>query len=135
MAEAEIRVEAVNPLGTEVFLFLEHGGHWAPQPHAFRLDPEGYWESKMYLSGSGRYRAYVVKANPLGVAFVRYYEKVVRTNRERRDAVERALANLDESTRCTIGAAIGKHGDYQGIELPGLPKGLDEEANVEFFVG
>ena len=75
-----------------------------------------------YFGSTGDYFLQIVTANALGDALVRYYRKVVEHNRSRRQKLR------DKVDPSLLG------GDYPGIEMNGLPKGLRLEASVRIFV-
>jgi hypothetical protein len=64
-----------------------------------------------------------VTADDLGNVLIQYYRKVVDENRKRRKRL--SDHGIDVST-------LG--GDYPGIQMSGLPKGLRIEASVPIFV-
>jgi hypothetical protein len=117
-----VRFKSLNPPGPDAYLLAYRGGLFWPQPGPFRQLEPGVWEIDAHFGTTGEHVLQLVTANELGSALIRYYRKVVDGNRSRR---ERLRDKLDVSL-------LG--GDYPGIEMNGLPKGLRLEASVKIFV-
>jgi hypothetical protein len=75
-----------------------------------------------HFGSTGEHVLQLVTGNDLGNALVRYYRTVVEQNRRRREKLR------DKVDLSLLG------GDFPGIEINGLPKGLRLEASVTIFV-
>jgi pyrimidine deaminase RibD-like protein len=117
-----IRFKCLNPPGDNTYLLIYQNGQCWPQPGPFRQVEDRAWEVDAHFGSTGEYFLQMVTANGLGDALVRYYRKVVDHNRGRR---ERLRGKVDLSL-------LG--GDFPGIEMNGLPKGLRLEAFVKITV-
>jgi hypothetical protein len=119
-----------NPPGPDIAALSDNNGRWYFQPHAVRVVDEGkkQWSTKFYFGNPGPHTLYIVKANELGIVLRNYYRRVVELNTQRtRQLLERF--NEDEDF-------IRKKlpGDYPGIEMGKLPKGLEMQASVDVIV-
>jgi hypothetical protein len=74
-----------------------------------------------HFGSTGDHKLHLVTTNDLGEALIAYYFKVVQLNLKRR---ERLAAKLSQGDTTLLG------GDYPGIPLTGLPKGISSEASV-----
>lgn len=117
-----IRFRSLNPPGSDTYLLSYRGGLYWPQPGPFRQIESNLWEIDAHFGATGEHVLQLVTASSLGGALVRYYRKIVDSNRSRR---ERLRDKVDPSL-------LG--GDYPGFEMNGLPKGLQLEASVKVFV-
>ena len=117
-----IRFKSLNPPGPDAYLLSYRGGLYWPQPGPFRQIEPGIWEIDAHFGSPGEHILQLVTANDLAGALVRYYRRVVESNRNRR---EKLLDKIDQSI-------LG--GDYPGIEMNGLPKGFRLEASVTVVV-
>jgi hypothetical protein len=124
----------INPPGPDVFAFtVGPDGHWAPQPHPLKqIGETKEWEVKVYFGWHGPHSVFIIKANELGVSLVNYYRKVIRTNQERKAQLR---GNLKVQGKAEEDAFLKSlRGDYQGIEMSRLPKGLEIQDSVEIIV-
>ncbi len=117
-----IRVKCLNPPGPDTYLLAYKGGLYWPQTGPFRASGEGIWEIDAHFGSTGEHTLQLVTADSLGSALIRYYRKITEQNRSRR---EKLRGKIDLSL-------LG--GDYPGIEMNGLPKGLRLEASVNVNV-
>ncbi len=113
-----IRVKCLNPPGNDTYLLIYKAGLYWPQTGPFRATGAGAWEIDAHFGTTGEHTLQLVTADSLGGALIRYYRKVTEQNRNRREKVR---GKIDLSL-------LG--GDYPGIEMNGLPKGLRLEASV-----
>jgi pyrimidine deaminase RibD-like protein len=117
-----VRFKSLNPPGSDTYLLTYRGGLYWPQPGPFRNIEANVWEIDAHFGTTGEHTLQLVTANSLGGALFGYYRKVVTSNQSRR---ERLREKVDPSL-------LG--GDYPGIEMNGLPKGLQLEASVSVFI-
>lgn len=117
-----VRFRCLNPPQSDAYLLVYSGGQYWPQPGPFREIEPGIWEIDAHFGSTGEMALQIVTASDLGTSLVRYYRKVVEQNRSRR---KRVRDKIDVSL-------LG--GDYPGIEMNGLPKGLRLEDSVTVFV-
>jgi pyrimidine deaminase RibD-like protein len=117
-----IRFKCLNPPGPDTYLLIYQGGLYWPQTGPFRENGEGVWEIDAHFGNTGEHILQLVTADSLGSALIRYYRKITEQNRNRR---EKLRGKIDMSL-------LG--GDYPGIEMNGLPKGLRFEASVKVVV-
>jgi pyrimidine deaminase RibD-like protein len=117
-----VRFECKNSPGPNTYLLIYTDGLYRPQPGPFREIGHGVWEIDAHFGSTGDYSLQLVTAGDLGNALVRYYRKVVRQNLDRRE-------RLGQKLRGEIDLSV-LGGDYPGIEMNGLLKGLQLEASV-----
>ncbi|MGA9800675.1 MAG: deaminase [Terriglobales bacterium] len=121
-----VRFKSRNPPGPNTYLFICTAGLYWPQFGPFREAEQGLWEIDAHFGGTGDYTLQLVTASELGNSLVRYYRKVIQQNRDRRERLRLKLrGEIDLSI-------LG--GDYPGIEMNGLLKGLQLEASVSVKV-
>jgi pyrimidine deaminase RibD-like protein len=118
-----IQFECRNPPGAGTYLVIYRGGQYWPQPGPFRQIEPRVWEIDAHFGTTGEHFLQLVTADDLGSALIRYYRKVVELNRSRREKMRDKINDL---------SILG--GDYPGIEMNGLPKGLRLEASVKVVV-
>ena len=103
-----------------------HNGLWWPQSGIFRQVGEtNEWEFDVSFGGAGPHDIHVVKMSDLGEALVSYYHKVARINL-RREELLKACFNIEE--------IAGLPGNYPGIDIRKLSKGLDRLASFKVEV-
>ena len=115
----------LNPPTSDHHLFVTRDGLFWPQAGPFRRGKGDTWEIDAGFGTTGSHTLLLVTATDLGNALIRYYKRVVRTNKDRR---ERLKAKLVAADLPLLG------GDFLGIEMNGLPKGLAIEASVDVDV-
>jgi hypothetical protein len=121
-----IRLNCLNPPGTDNYLLSFRQGLCWPQPHPFRQIKERVWEIDAYSGGpAGERTLHIVTVNDLGRTLIEYYQKVIRFNLDRREKLKNKIspAHLE---------LLG--GDYPGIQMNGLPKGVRSEASVAVII-
>jgi pyrimidine deaminase RibD-like protein len=118
-----IELTCTNPPGNDTYLLTYRDGRYWPQPGQLREIKPGVWGTVAHFGSTGDHDLYIVTADDLGDALIRYYRKVVEMNVGRRQKLRDKLTDL---------SILG--GDYPGIEMNGLPKGLRLEASVSVFV-
>jgi pyrimidine deaminase RibD-like protein len=117
-----IRFKCLNPPSANTYLFTCINGIYWPQRGSFRPVEHGVWEIDVHFGATGEHVLQIVTANDLGSTLVGYYGEVVDQNLRRR---EKLRGKMDVSL-------LG--GDYPGIRMKGLPKGLRLEASVTVIV-
>lgn len=117
-----VRFKALNPPGLETYLLSYREGLCWPQGGPFRQIEPRVWEIDAHFGSVGEHELQLVTANELATVLIGYYRKVVELNRTRREKVR---GKIDMSL-------LG--GDYPGIEMNGLPKGLRLEDSVKISV-
>ena len=117
-----VQFRCLNPPGAETYLLVYQGGQYWPQPGPFHEIAPGLWEIEAHFGSTGEQSLQIVTANNLGMTLIQYYRKVVDQNRSRRERVR------DKLNPSLLG------GDHPGIEMNGLPKGLQLEASVNVYV-
>jgi pyrimidine deaminase RibD-like protein len=118
-----IRFKCLNPPGPDTYLLEYRDGLFWPQSGPFREIDRDVWEIDAHFGSTGEYVLQLVTANDLGNALITYYRKVTEENRRRRERLRGKVVDL---------SLLG--GDYPGIAVNGLPKGLRLEASVSVFV-
>ena len=121
-----VRFKCKNAPDPSTYLLLYAGGSYWPQPGPFRQIEEGLWEIDAHFGNTGDCALQLVTASELGNALIRYYRKAVQQNKDRRERLRQKLKG--EVDLSILG------GDYPGIEMNGLPKGLQLEASVTLKV-
>jgi pyrimidine deaminase RibD-like protein len=120
------KCKSTNPIGPEVIAMTSHNGRWWPQSGIFRqIGENNEWEFDVSFGAAGPHDVYVVKMSELGEALVGYYHKVARINLHR----EGLLKDHFDITKIA-----GLPGNYPGIELRKLSKGLDRLASFKVEV-
>jgi hypothetical protein len=119
-----LRFTCVNPPGPSTCLLIYKDGLYWPQPGLPHfVEKDGVWEMDAHFGTTGDQELRLVTADDLGNALIQYYRKVVEENRNR---LKRLRAqSIDVSN-------LG--GDYPGIQMSGLPRGLRLEASVAVYV-
>lgn len=117
-----VRFEASNPPNAHTYLLIYKGGSYWPQEGPFHQIDAKTWEIDAHFGETGDFTLQLVTAGDLAEALIRYYRKVTGTNRRRRESL-RGKVDL---------SLLG--GDYPGIEMNGLPKGVQLEASVRVTV-
>jgi pyrimidine deaminase RibD-like protein len=113
-----------NPPGPNTHLFTYYSGMWWPQPHAPR-EKNGIWEWDAFFGNPGEHGIFLVTVTDLGQALVDYYRKVVGENIQRRQRVKPVLGKEN---------LYLLRGDYPGISMTGLPKGIMKETSVTVLI-
>lgn len=117
-----VRFKCKNPPGPNTYLLIYSGGSCWPQPGPFREIEHGVWEVDANFGNTEDFTLQLVTASDLGNALIRFYRKVTQQNRDRRERLRQKLhGEIDLSI-------LG--GDYPGIEMNGLLKGLQLEDSV-----
>jgi Pyrimidine deaminase len=120
-----IRFKCLNPPGTDNYLLSFRQGLCWPQPHQFRQLKERLWEIDAYFGGTGEHTLHLVTVNDLGRTLIEYYRKVIRFNLDRREKLKNKISREHLEL-------LG--GDYPGIQMNGLPKGVRSEASVAVII-
>lgn len=119
-----VRVTCVNPPTASNYLFTSHGGLYWPQPGPFRHVERNEWEIDAYFGATIDHTLHIVTATELGQVLIEYYRKVVRWNIERREMLKKRYHPSKEDLALLLG------GDYYGIAMTGLQKGLRSEDSI-----
>ncbi len=117
-----VRFRCLNSPTSDTFLLSLRAGLCWPQTGPFRQVEGSIWEVDAHFGTTGEHTLQLVTANDLGHALIQFYRKVVESNRKRREKLK------DKVEPQLLG------GDYPGIEINGLPKGLRLEASVTVFI-
>ena len=120
-----VRFTCLNPPGTDNYLLVSRQGLCWPSGGSFRQIDDRTWEIDAYFGSTGPHTLHLVTANDLGRTLIEYYRKVVRSNLERR---EKVTAGLGKDAARFLG------GDYPGIQMNGLPKGIRAEASINVII-
>jgi hypothetical protein len=118
-----IKFKCTNLPGNDTYLLAYRDGLYWPQPGQCRVIEPGVWGIVAHFGSTGDHDLCLVTADDLGDVLIRYYRKVVEMNLRRREKLRDKLPDL---------SILG--GDYPGIEMNGLPKGLRLETSVSVFV-
>jgi pyrimidine deaminase RibD-like protein len=121
-----IQLECLNaPTDIANHLIVYREGLYYPQWGPFRHIAKKSWEINAHFGATGEHTLHIVTVNELGRALIQYYRKVTNLNIERRKKLQASFTGVD------LGM-LG--GDYFGIEMTGLPKGIRSEASVTVTV-
>ena len=119
-----LRFTCVNRPGPSTCLLIYKDGQYWPQPGLPRfIEQDRVWEIVAHFGTTGDHELRLVTADDLGNVLIQYYRKVVDENLNRRKRLRAQGVNVS-----TLG------GDYPGIQMSGLPKGLRLEASVPVYV-
>jgi len=118
-----------NPPQSDTFALSFGSGRWYFQPHPVRVIDENHkrWSTRFHFGDYNPHTLYIVKANELGVVLVNYYRKVTSINTDRTKRLKEKFPN-EEAFLKTL------PGDYPGIEMGKLPKGLEMQARVDVIL-
>lgn len=128
----ELEGTFLNPPGEDVFVFVNQGAKWWPQPYSLSLTGNNKWSVKVPFGSYGAHTLSVVRANELGIALIRYYRKIAGLNRNRRSQLTEHVRHVAPEEEAGILGILG--GDYPSIEMTRLPKGIELQAQVEVTV-
>jgi len=123
--KATFRFTCLNAPTDRNYLLAYHAGECWPQYGTFREVDNKTWEIDANFGAGGLHTMQIVTANDLGKVLIEYYRKVVGMNQSRRNKLTDKLA---VEHRALIG------GDYPGIPMIGLPKGLRLETSVDVTI-
>jgi pyrimidine deaminase RibD-like protein len=119
-----IRIRCNNPPTDKDYLFLSRNGLYWPQPGPFRPVALNEWEIDAHFGTTGEHGLHIGSANELGKILIDYYRSVIRSNLQRYDTITKTY-KLDYRQYVAL---LG--GDYFGIPMAGLGKGLLAECSV-----
>jgi pyrimidine deaminase RibD-like protein len=125
-----VRGTFLNPPREDVFAFVvgPNGDSWPQDMPLMRLANTREWQVPVRFGMYGPHTIYIIKANDLGIVLAKYYRKVLHTNIERKEQLK---GHLQLPTGVTEEQFLrGLHGDFQGIEIGTVPKGLEIQASV-----
>ena len=125
-----VRFKCLNPPDTSNYLLVMRQGLCWPQSRLFRQFDGPIWDVDAHFGTPGEHTLHIVTANDLGCTAIEYYRKVVNLNRERRER----LKNIPETKTILDNNPSLLGGDYPGIQMNGLPKGLRSEASVRVII-
>jgi pyrimidine deaminase RibD-like protein len=115
--------ECINAPGPDIFVLVERAGLWWPQSTAIRqVGDSSRFEFDCHFGALGIHTIHVVRANELGLGLLNYYRKIVDLNAKQREKLTQTGA-----TGIQLSAL---HGNYPGIAMPKLPRGLDSQAHL-----
>jgi pyrimidine deaminase RibD-like protein len=118
-----VRVRCLNPPNATNYLFTSSNGLYWPQPGPFRAIDSEHWEIDAFFGALGDHSLHIVTATEIGQVLIEYYRKVVRWNVERRERLKKYNPSQEDLARL-----LG--GDYFGITMTGLQKGLRSEDSI-----
>jgi pyrimidine deaminase RibD-like protein len=120
-----VRFKSANPPTDHHFLLCLKGGLCWPQSSVFRAVGPATWEVDAHFGSTGEHTLHLVTAVDLGISLITYYRKVVERNRVRRRELETVLEKDH---------ALLREGDWPGIPMTALPKGLRSEASITVMI-
>lgn len=120
-----VRFTSANPPTDRHFLLCLKGGLCWPQVSAFRSVGPDTWEVDAQFGSTGEHTLHLVTAVDLGVCLIAYYRKVLDRNRIRK----RELMGVLSSDH-----ALLREGDWPGIPMTAMPKGLRSEATITVVI-
>jgi hypothetical protein len=120
-----IRVSCLNAPTANNYLFTSRNGLYWPQPDPFRSVAKNEWEIDAYFGSTGEHSLHIVTATELGQVLIEYYRMMVRWNLERRERLSKEYKPTEEED---LKRLLG--GDYFGIPMTGLRKGLRSEVSI-----
>jgi pyrimidine deaminase RibD-like protein len=122
-----IRLKCLNSPTDDNYLLTSRNGLYWPQRGPFRQIEEKVWEIDAYFGTTGTHSLHIVTATEIGKVLIDYYRLVVRQNLERREKLKE-LKKLTEADLNVLG------GDYFGIPMTSIPKGLRSEASINVTI-
>jgi len=130
----EFRGDFINPPGEDVIAFTSQGNQWWPQPYSLRVTnlESKQWAVKMHFGGCGPHTIYIVRAGELGIDLVKYYRKVTHRMQQLKEKLKGHLKVQGKDEEEAFLKKLG--GDYVGIEMSRLPKGLELQDAIDIVV-
>jgi pyrimidine deaminase RibD-like protein len=122
------RCRCINDPGSDIFVFVERNGMWWPQTDRLRHVEADDYQFDCTFGSPGIHTVHIVRGNDLGIALYAYYRRVVDRNRELRRKIE-ARGTLVDAL-----AILTEVGEYPGIPMPKLPRGLDSQGSISVEV-
>jgi pyrimidine deaminase RibD-like protein len=123
-----IRVTCMNAPTANNYLFTSHDGLYWPQPGPFRSVGKQEWEIDAHFGTTGEHSLHIVTATETGQVLIEYYRHVTRWNLERRERLVKQYKPSEEDLMRLLG------GDYFGIPMTGLQKGLRTEDSITVII-
>ncbi|MFL5241567.1 MAG: deaminase [Gemmataceae bacterium] len=112
-------------------IIMQRGGEWWPGRNPLhRIGDTREWKAELYFGADGDHTLHIVKATDAGSALLNYYQDVVNRNIDRRRELERRC----KERGVPLDLLKGLPGEFQGIKMGGLPKGLESQAHVQVRV-
>jgi pyrimidine deaminase RibD-like protein len=126
----KIRFACANPPQSNNYLLSFLNGQCWPQAGNFQHINGNEWEATASFGSAGEHTLHLVTATDLGKAIIDYYWKVVGLNIERRKRFK--ISDTITVPEVELNQLLG--GDYPGIAMTGLPKGIRSEASVNVMI-
>jgi pyrimidine deaminase RibD-like protein len=111
--------------GGDIYVLVERNGRWWPQPGLHQVGNTDEYTFVVSFGSTGEHTIHVVRASELGSVLISYYHTVVDRNLKRRSKLKDEYPDLDYNI-------LG--GDYYGIPMTKLPRGLDSQASLTVMV-
>ena len=127
-----VQFQCLNPPTTSNYLLIMREGLCWPQSKPFRHVEKNIWEGDAFFGTAGEHVIHIVTANDLGRAAFEYYRKIVNLNLARGERLRRKFPEIHAMPEHDQKALLG--GDYPGIQINGLPKGIRSEAAVRVII-
>jgi len=116
----------VNEPGDDIVVLVRKGGHWWPQPEKLKkVADKSEYHFRVQFGTGGEHEVVIVRVSELGAALTNYYRHVADRNFQRRIMLK-ALPDYNS----IIEPTIKQIGDYPGIPMTNLPRGLDRQASI-----
>lgn len=119
-----VRFKCLNPPTDANYLFCARDGLCWPQDSSFRNASQGVWEIDAHFGIEGHHTLQLITANDLGRVLIRYYQRVVGLNLDRRERLKAKFRNEELQL-------LG--GDYNGIQM-NRHKGIQIEDSVDVTI-
>ena len=122
----KFRCTCVNEPTQETLIIVRKGSLWWPQSGKLRrIEDTNEYEFDVNFGDGGEHEVVVVKANELGMVLEAYYRYVSNRNQIRREKLRASpIYNND------LDIEMNRIGDYPGIPMTNLPRGLDRQASI-----
>jgi hypothetical protein len=120
-----------NPPGEDTFALACYKDRWSFQADSVKVTNPNkkLWAVRFNFGEYDLHTLYIVKAGELGIALRNYYRRVVEDNKERTKLLkDKFKSSFNGDLRKTL------PGDFQGIKMGKLPKGLEMQARVDVIV-
>jgi pyrimidine deaminase RibD-like protein len=129
--KCDLVIKCANDPDDSIKVIVQKGSGWWPAGGTLhRMGDTREWKIEVHFGTDGDFTIHVVRAFDAGAALVNYYQDVTNRNIERKKELETRCA----ARKISPDILKGIPGEYQGIKMGGLPKGLESQTHVSVKV-
>jgi pyrimidine deaminase RibD-like protein len=123
----DVEFECNNAPGPDVQIVVQNGGELWPQRRGIsQIANSRLWKGTVDMGAAGYRTIHIVRANPIGRALLAFHQDVIDRNEKRKRWLEEKFSDKKDKPKFWSGIP----GDYQPINMPSFPNGIDSLANV-----